>query len=105
MGWDDVLSILYLLKNPDIDILGITVTGCGKTHLDDGVQLALALMELGNRDAAVCAGTGTPTSLDHRFPEEFRNDMDRLMGLRKTLPKVTRKVDPRPAWDFISETL
>lgn len=105
MGWDDVLSILYLVKNPAIDILGITVTGCGETHLDDGVQLALALMELGNRDAVVCAGTETPTSLDHRFPEEFRNDMDRLMGLRKTLPRVTRKVDPRPAWDFISETL
>lgn len=105
MGWDDVLSILYLMKNPEIDILGITVTGCGETHLDDGIQLALALMELGNQDAVVCAGTGTPTLLDHQFPKDFRDDMDQLMGLRKTLPRVTRTVDPRPAWDFISETL
>ncbi|MCP4221358.1 MAG: hypothetical protein GY765_42425 [bacterium] len=105
MGWDDTLSILYLMKNPAIDILGITVTGCGETHLEDGIQLALALMELGGRDAVVCAGTGTPTALGHQFPKDFRDQMDQLMGLRKTLPKVTRKVDPRPAWDFISETL
>jgi len=26
MGWDDVLSILYLIKNPEIEIIGITVT-------------------------------------------------------------------------------
>ncbi len=38
MGWDDVLAIALLVKNPNINILGITVTGCGETHLEDGVS-------------------------------------------------------------------
>jgi len=105
MGWDDTLSILYLMKNPDIEIVGVTVTGCGETHLDAGLQIALGLMEMGNQKAEVYAGTGTPTSLNHTFPEDFRNQMDTLMGLRKTLPKTTRKVNPKTAWDYMAETL
>ncbi len=60
MGWDDTLSILYLMKNPAIEILGVAVTGCGETDLRWGTIIAKTLMELGHQtqakvcDAIVC---------------------------------------------------
>lgn len=119
MGWDDTLSLLYLMKNPYIDIIGITVTGCGETNLErtvesegksvtvGGLQIALALADLGKLNAPVCKGTATPTSLDHKFPKDFRDDMDTLMGLFPSsyLPASSSRIDPRPAWEFMAETL
>ena len=119
MGWDDTLSLLYLMKNPYIDIIGITVTGCGETNFEStiekggktvtvgGLQIALALADLGKLNVPVCKGTKTPTDLDHKFPQDFRNDMDTLMGLFPSiyLPAPSSGLDPRSAWEFITETL
>lgn len=107
MGWDDTLSILYLMKCPDIDILGITVTGCGETDLRWGKQIALSLMELGGKtDVPVCGGTSTPLQFNHVFPQDFKDDMNGLMGLLGSLnADVVMELDPRPAWDFIAQTL
>mgnify|MGYP000441526293 CR=1 FL=1 len=105
MGWDDVIAILLLMKNPNINILGITVTGCGETHLDDGVYLAKSLLELGNIKAPVCAGFSKPSSLNNQFPEEFRNIMDDCSGLRGKLPIPEKPTDTRSATQFICEAL
>lgn len=107
MGWDDVLSLLYLMKNPHIDILGVAVTGCGETDLRWGTIIAKTLMELGNQtQAKVAVGTSTPLKYDHVFPQSFKNDMNDIMGLLGTLnPEMTMEIDPRPAWQFIAETL
>jgi len=32
-GWDDWLALLYIMKVPGLQILGITVTGAGEAHL------------------------------------------------------------------------
>jgi len=119
MGWDDTLSLLYLMKNPYIEIIGITVTGCGETDLErtveaggktvtvGGLQIALALADLGKLNVPVCKGTETPTFQDHKFPQDFRNDMDTLMGLfpSSCLPASSSEIDSRSAWEFIAETL
>ncbi len=107
MGWDDVLSTLYLMKHPDIEIVGVTVTGCGETNLRWGKIIALTLMELGNQtQATVCAGTDVPLRYKHKFPQSFKSDMNDIMGLLGSLnPSVSMELDPRPAWQFISETL
>ena len=106
MGWDDVLSILYLLKKPDINIAGITVTGCGEANLPWGTTIALTLLEVAGRtDVPVCGGTETPLKYDHCFPQPFREDMNGLMGLLDSLPKPSREPDPRTAWEFLSDTL
>lgn len=107
MGWDDVLSILYLMKNPAIHIIGIAVTGCGETDLRWGTIIAKTLMELGNQtQAKVCVGTSTPLKFGHVFPQLFKNDMNDIMGLLGSLnPDVSINIDNRPAWKFISDTL
>lgn len=105
MGWDDVLSILYLIKNPNVNIVGITVTGCGETHLADGVEIAKSLLEMGNIDAPVAAGAAYPGNYNHQFPESFRKDMDSVCGLRNLLPTPKKATDPRAAWDLMNDCL
>jgi purine nucleosidase len=105
MGWDDVIAILLLMKNPNVRICGITVTGCGETHLDDGVALAQGLLALGNIKAPVCKGATVPTMYNHQFPESFRKMMDNACGLRKILPDPLEPVDTRKAWDFMRDAL
>lgn len=107
MGWDDVLSILYLIKEPAIEIVGITVTGCGETNLRWGSVIAKTLMELGNQtQAVVCVGADKPLKFHHLFPQSFKNDMNDIMGLLGTLnPEMMIDLDNRPAWQFIAETL
>ena len=107
MGWDDVLSILYLMKNPSIEIVGVTVTGCGETDLRWGTIIAKTLMELGSQTkASVCVGTSTPMKFDHVFPQTFKDDMNDIMGLLGSLnPKTLIDIDERPAWEFIADTL
>lgn len=107
LGWDDVLSILYLMKDPQIDILGLTVTGCGETNLRWGGVIAKTLMDLGKQtQAAVCLGTDVPLSGGHVFPQDFKNDMNDIMGLLGSLNPITNTpMDPRSAWEFMAQTL
>ncbi|MCX7922040.1 MAG: nucleoside hydrolase [Clostridia bacterium] len=105
MGWDDILSILLLMKDPNVNIIGITVTGCGETHLADGVSIAQSLLKMGNINAPVCAGAASPSEYNHCFPQSFRETMDDVCGLRNILPVVTEPADPRTAWEFIKDAL
>ena len=105
MGWDDTLSILYLLKDPSVEILGITVTGCGESFQKYGLNNALALLQMGGVDAPVCKGVDTPQKFGHVFPESFKQDMSELMGLAATYPEVTTQISSKTAWDFIADTL
>ncbi len=59
MGWDDVLSILYLMKHPAIEIVGVAVTGCGETNLRWGQVIARTLMELGQQRQATARPAST----------------------------------------------
>jgi purine nucleosidase len=107
LGWDDVLSILYLMKDPSIHILGVTVTGCGETNLRWGGVIAKTLMDLGNQtQAVVCLGSEHPLAGSHTFPQSFKNDMNDIMGLLGTLnPLTDQPIDCRPAWQFIADTI
>lgn len=105
MGWDDVMSILLMMKNPEVEIAGITVTGCGETYLEDGMQIARGLLALGNNPAPVCAGAARPSSYDHVFPGSFRANMNDVMGLRLQLPPPVTAPDPRSAVQLMQDVL
>ena len=104
MGWDDVLSILYLIKNPEIEIIGIMVTGCGETDLRWGTIIAKTLMELGGlTQAKICKGAEHSLKYNHYFPRSFKDDMNDIMGLLGSLnPDINIEIDPRPAWEFMA---
>lgn len=105
IGWDDVMSILLMMKNKAVEIAGITVTGCGETNLDDGVAIARGLLALANNRAPVCAGAERPSSFDHAFPRSFRANMNDVMGLAPTLPPPCTPRDPRTAVQLMMDVL
>lgn len=105
MGWDDVMSILLMIKDKDVEIAGITVTGCGETNLEDGVSIARGLLALADNPAPVCAGAATPSSYDHTFPRSFRANMNDVMGLAPTLPPPCTPLDPRSAVRLMMDVL
>jgi len=105
VGWDDVMSILLMMKNDQVEIAGITVTGCGETYLADGVEIARGLLALGDNKAPVCAGAAHPSSYDHVFPGSFRANMNDVMGLRLQLPPPVTGPDQRSAVQLMSDVL
>lgn len=104
MGWDDWLAILFLMQHPDVELIGLTVTGVGEAHLTPGVQNARNLLELGGKGTVpVCAGTSLPLIYSNVFPPDFRQKIDNIFNL--DLPVNPHPIDPRSAVTFLQETL
>lgn len=71
--------MLYLLNHPDIEVLGVTVTGTGASDIVSGVRNALRLVQLAGRPGLpVARGVVKPLACEHRFPE--RRHMDTMQG-------------------------
>jgi inosine-uridine nucleoside N-ribohydrolase len=110
MGWDDVLSTLYLMKQKDIEIIGVCVTGRGETNLRWGTVIAQSLMEIGQQ-VQVSIGVGTdipfdPTGPNYKFPQDFRNDMNDIMGLLGTLnSNLTIPINSDTANEYLTNLL
>jgi inosine-uridine nucleoside N-ribohydrolase len=101
---DDWMAILYLMKHPDVDVVGITTTGCGAAHLTPGKVNAKNLLMLTARpETPVAAGTSAPLIYSNQFPNSIRDGIDTLYGL--SLPANPHPLDRRPAVQFLRETL
>ncbi len=101
---DDWMAILFLLKHPDVQVLGITTTGCGAAHLTPGARNARNLTMLtAHPDTPVAAGVSAPLIYSNQFPNSIRDGIDSVFGL--TLPSNPRPLDPRPAVTFLRDTL
>eukprot|EP01130_Rhizamoeba_saxonica_P012268 TRINITY_DN5150_c0_g1_i1.p1 TRINITY_DN5150_c0_g1~~TRINITY_DN5150_c0_g1_i1.p1 ORF type:complete len:454 (-),score=69.87 TRINITY_DN5150_c0_g1_i1:44-1405(-) len=98
MGWDDSLSLCYLMQKPEtVNILGITVTGLGETHLQanitkkpqtsdqhiGGVAVALALLDL-RWPKGDCQGR-PGVYVGATFP--FQGACDRVSSVGKEYPR------------------
>lgn len=98
MSFDDALAILFLLDNPDIDLVAITVTGTGFATLPAGVDNALRLVALAG-DSAVIVAAGAKDSrstgmLQDDIPPQARVDADLLFGLALPQPVSAVSADP-----------
>ena len=77
MASEDWIAVLYLLKNPDFNVLAITIAGTGETHCEPGVRNAMKLAQLAGRpDVPVACGRETPLQGDHVFPDAWRDGAD-----------------------------
>src|SRR5690606_23555459 len=101
---DDWMAMLYLLKHPRVDVLGITTTGVGAAHLTPGTANANnLLMFTAHTRTPVARGTSAPLIYSNQFPNSIRDGVDSVFGL--TLPTNPNPIDPRPAVQFLYETL
>ena len=83
MAIDDWAALLFLARNPEIDLLALTVAGSGEAHCGPGVVNALALMDLSDPESQVPAACGDPWPLEGYFvfPVAWQEDMDILSGV------------------------
>ncbi len=83
MAIDDWAALLFLLREPGIDLRAISIAGSGESHCEPGEKNALALADLARPGNAVPVACGDPWPLDGYFvfPTAWQEDMDRLSGV------------------------
>ena len=81
MSVDDMMSILYFLSCPDIDIKAITIEN-GVSTVDSGAEIVLRMLQMtGHPEIPVAKGNGVPLEGDLAFPEEWRPPVNKPFGL------------------------
>jgi pyrimidine-specific ribonucleoside hydrolase len=82
MSFDDVMAIAYLVTQPDVELLAVTVTGTGIAHCGPGARNARNLLnELQAPLVPTACGSEQPVAGGMVFPEEWRAGADDLFGL------------------------
>ncbi len=79
---DDTMALPFLLREPSLDVLAVTVVGTGLVHCGAGLQAVTKILAtLGIDDVPVSCGRGEPLAGTHAFPEEWRAAADDGFGL------------------------
>lgn len=97
-AFDDIKAILFLLDQPDVQIVAITVSGTGIAHCPEAAENISAMLErIGAPEIPVACGRQTPLAGDNAAPQVWRDAADTLGGV--ALP------DPRPLSDLSAPEL
>lgn len=82
LGIDDALALLYLLKNPAIQIKAITIEADGLSHCRPALSNLRALLKTSHQEEPPMAcGQASPLQGKHQFPEADRKEADHMLGL------------------------
>ena len=100
-GIDDALAMLFALRSPALDVLGIT-TVFGNANIEVGTANALRLVELAGRDVPVARGAAHPLIIPPASPPDFVHGTDGLGNI--AAPKPTRQPIEVSAAEFIVST-
>lgn len=101
-GVDDAMAILYAMADPQIELLGLTII-FGNVPQATAARNALALTELAQQDIPVAVGASKPLV---QAPLPPPVEVHGIEGFGEAiLPPPTRTPDPRPAHQFIAETI
>jgi len=85
-GFDDIKAILYLLQQPDFEIVAMAMSGTGIAHCPAAAEnTAAMLVRIGGPDIPVACGRSTPLKGDNAAPPAWRNSADTLGNV--TLPE------------------
>ena len=100
-GQDDAVAILLALASPELEVLGLTAVA-GNVPLRLTERNARVIVELSGRPVPVFAGCDRPLERALETAEHVHGKSG-LDGI--VLPEPTLPLDPRPAVDFIIDTL
>jgi pyrimidine-specific ribonucleoside hydrolase len=105
MGQDDFMALAWLLRDPSLDILAITVSGTGLTHCDPGLDNLRAIIAfIAAARPEVGCGPDRPLGGGTPFPDDWRAFADALGGV--ALPAAPDAGMPsRPADEIIEAQL
>jgi inosine-uridine nucleoside N-ribohydrolase len=100
-GIDDAMAILFALRSPALDVLGIT-TVFGNADIEVGTANALRLVELARRDVPVARGAAHPLVLPKAPAPDFVHGTDGLGNIGA--PPPARRAIEASAAEFIVST-
>jgi len=101
---DDWPAIFFMLNHPKVEVIGITVTGCGETQSAPGVQNAMNLCLLaGQGHIPAAAAHDEPLDGYHVFPTAWRTMANTLSGI--SIPHNPRPKTGMTALELLSSLL
>jgi inosine-uridine nucleoside N-ribohydrolase len=100
-GIDDALAMLFALRSPALEVLGIT-TVFGNASIEVGTANALRIVELVGRDLPVARGASQPLIVAGASPPDFVHGTDGLGNI--AAPPPTRQPIEVSAAEFIVAT-
>ncbi len=101
-GIDDAMAIFYAMADPAVELVGMT-TVFGNVYTKDGTRNALALAEMAGQAIPVAEGAQVPLVQPPNKPSDFVHGAHGLG--EATVPDPKASGDPRPAHQFIADTL
>ena len=100
-GIDDAMAIHYALAEPQLELVGLTSI-FGNVFVDQATRNALCLIEMAGADIPVAEGAAAPLVQPLNPPSHHVHGPEGFGRLPAASP--SSQADPRPAWQFISET-
>ena len=100
-GIDDAMAIHYALAEPQLELVGLTSI-FGNVYVDQATRNALCLAEMAGADIPVAEGAAAPLVQPLNPPSHHVHGPEGFGRLPAASP--AGQADPRPAWQFISET-
>jgi pyrimidine-specific ribonucleoside hydrolase len=86
-AFDDIKALVYLLDQPDVEVLAVTVSGTGIAHCPSAAENTAAMLErIGVSGVPVACGRTTPLEGSNSAPEAWRNAVDTLGGVDLPAP-------------------
>ena len=83
MGPDDWITVLFLGKHPEVNLMGISVAGTGESHGAPGARNCKRLLSVVNNELIpVAFGQGDPLKGKKHFPNIMRWVMDNMLFIR-----------------------
>lgn len=104
MAIDDWAAMLYLLQQPQVQVLGVTVTGAGEAHCNPGAQHAVDLVDITPQAGIpVACGDAEPMDGYFEFPADWRKGADTFYDV--PVPASKRTPDKRHAAKLLIDLL
>ena len=102
---DDWMAILYLLSCPNVEVIGISVSGTGGSYLSYGSRNVLALLKIFNLDykVPVAAGYQSPMVYSNVFPYKYRDKSNRFNGI--SIPPSDAPLSDKPIPKFYDDLI
>lgn len=96
----DVGALLYLLSNPDVEVVAVTLPVTGEAGCELGIEVTLGILAMFERDDIPVACDPDRPSDAGQWPEAFVGGID---ALALALPDAIGKIDDRPAHQLIAD--
>ena len=103
MSSDDVVALVYLLRHPQIEVVGIGSAN-GVAHVGPAARNVLRLLALvGREDVPVAVGSETALEGNNNFPPGWRGTADSLFGL--DVPAARAQPVPESTADLLAKVV